>query len=104
MVDEFPAEQDKSERDPQGNGDEQAREQVGIFDPAQGFQCLEHVTAEAAQVIRNHDHREAFDRMLQNGLAAGRFVHAAQQFQYLVFQLQVLVLQLEFDLGADHRD
>ena len=42
--------------------------------------------------------------MLQDRLAAGRLLHVAQELQVLVLQRQVLVLQLEFDFCADHRN
>ncbi len=63
------------------------------LDPARFMKGFKHMTAQAAQVVRDDDDGQGLDGMLQNGLASSGFVHAGQEFEVLILKPQVLFLQ-----------
>src|SRR5437870_1581874 len=61
------------------------------------MKTLEDIGHEPAEIIGNHDNRQSFDSILEDGLALRRLVDADQE-------RQVLGLEHEINAGANNRD
>ncbi len=89
------------DRNPQCETDRERNEQCGgnirITQPPHLMKTLEDIGHEPAEIVGNHDNRQSFDRVLEDGLALRRLVDADQE-------RQVLGLQHEIDAGANNRD
>ena len=82
---------------PDRDGDKDRRGKIHILEPTEFGKSFENVTRQPRQIIGDHDHRQAFNSVLEDHLAFGRFVDALEQREVLRFQNQV-------DAGPDDRD
>ena len=89
------------DRNPQCNTErernEQCRGDIRIAQPPHLMEPLKYIGHEPAEIVGNHNNRQTFDRVLEDGLALRRLVDAHQE-------RQVLRLQHEIDAGTNNRD
>src|SRR4029077_12332244 len=99
---EFFAEKCSSEdRNPQSdtnrNRNEQGRSHVRTTEPPDLLEPFEDIAHEPAEIVGDHNNRQAFDCVLENGLALRRLVNTGQE-------RQILRLEHEIDAGANDGD